>query len=99
MPALSDYANVDNTALIMLNEMGYQTWYDQKMEMYGCEKDGWDFYAESATALLGCIKIYEYHNPKHYSEYWWRIEEPWIVQSQPEKPSPYVSVTFRKSDS
>ncbi|MCH1926883.1 hypothetical protein L9G74_18995 [Shewanella sp. C32] len=88
MPTLSAYVNVENTALVILKDKGYTIWCDESLGMYGCEKNGWDFLANSATELLGVIGIYEYHGePENYKEYWWQINEPWLIDSIPlEKP-------------
>jgi len=95
MPALSAYANTENTALILLQKKGFQFWYDEKTDRYHCERDGWDFTAESATELLGVIAIFEHHQPKEYKEYWWRIREPWLMEELPNAPQDYVPVWHR----
>lgn len=96
MPALSAYANTENTALIILKQKGYQYWYDEEMERYCCEKDGWDFTAEGATELLGVVAFFEHHQPKEYKEYWWKIDEPWLIQDVPKEPESYTPVWKRK---
>lgn len=65
MPALSEYTNVYNTALNILDKKGFSTWYDDEIDMFCAEKDGWDFMAESPCALLGVVSIYEYKNLVH----------------------------------
>lgn len=75
MPSLSQYINVYNTALNILDKKGFRIWYDKKNEMVCAEKDGWDFMAESACALLGLVAIYEYKKPCSYKENWWRLED------------------------
>jgi hypothetical protein len=72
MAALSEYANVHDTALKILLKKGYQVWLDDEAELYCAEKDGWDFRAESPCGLLGVVAIYEFKNPGAYSEYWWK---------------------------
>ena len=82
MPALSAYSNVENTSMCILVEKGYRVWFERDTEMYCCEKSGWDFMAESITELLGVVSIYEYHgSPLQYKEYWWKINEPNLVNS------------------
>jgi hypothetical protein len=71
VPALSDYANVDDTALALLGEKGFQVWRDEAAELYCAERDGWDFMAPSPVALLGLISIFERVGPSEYQEYWW----------------------------
>lgn len=84
MPALSAYTNTENTSLVILKNKGYRAWYDESIEMFGCEKNGWDFLANSITELLGVVGIYEYHGePENYKEYWWQINEPWLIESVP----------------
>lgn len=95
MPALSAYANAENTALNILKKKGYQFWYDEAIERYCCEKEGWDFTAESATELLGVVGIFEHHNPSQYTEYWWRITDEWLIEDLPKSPKSYIPVWKR----
>lgn len=92
MPALSAYTNVENTALVILKEKGFQIWYDKDRERYCAEKNGWDFFAHGAVELLGVVAIFEHHNPITYREYWWKIDEPDIARSLPQTPIPYTPV-------
>jgi hypothetical protein len=92
MPALSAYTNTENTALVILKDLGYRCWYDQEAERCCCEKDGWDFAADGFTELLGVVRIYEYHQPKEYREYWWKIDEPWLKDSVPTEAPDYTPV-------
>jgi len=97
MPTLSAYSNTENTSLVILENKGYKVWVDEKIEMYGCEKNGWDFMANSITELLGVVSIYEYHgSPRKYKEYWWRINEPWLIESIPKEKHNYQSVLLKK---
>jgi hypothetical protein len=99
MPALSAYANTENTALVILRQKGYQVWYEEKLEMYGAEKNGWDFSANSITELLGVVSIYEHHgSPDLYREYWWKIDDPLLINNvATEKPN-FVPVYQKKSN-
>ena len=73
MPALSSYSNVEETAIRILASKGFRLWLDE--EIYCCERNGWDFYADSFVELLGLVSIYEYQGaPGKYNEYWWRVE-------------------------
>jgi hypothetical protein len=74
MPALSEYSNVYNTALLILQRKGFRFWYDSEAELFCAERDGWDFMAPSPVGLLGLIAIYEFKQPDSYREYWWREE-------------------------
>lgn len=97
MPAHSAYANTENTSLVILEEKGYRVWADQKLEMYGCEKEGWDFMANSITELLGVVSIYEHHGcPSEYKEYWWRINEPWLIEDVPREKHEFKPVWSKK---
>lgn len=97
MPALSAHTNTENTSLVILTQKGYRYWYDEKIELYGCEKNGWDFFAESATELLGVVAIYEHHGcPEKYSEYWWCINEPWLIGNVTREKHEYKSVIYEK---
>ena len=95
MPALSEYTNVYDTALKVLNKKGYQFWFDEELELFCAEKEGWDFMAESPCSLLGVIAIYEFVNPKEFKEYWWKVEGENLYNSIPKQPKEYVSVIFR----
>lgn len=95
MPALFEYTNVYGTALEILKEKGYQIWYQESDSTYWAEKDGWDFVSRSPCGLLGLIAIFEYRNPQHYREYWWRAEEVDLISDVPKQPQPYRSVLAR----
>ncbi|RKH30116.1 hypothetical protein [Corallococcus sicarius] len=98
MPTLSEYTNVYNTALIVIEQKGYQAWYDKQAEMFCAEKDGWDFMAESPVGLLGLISIFEFKKPEKYGEYWWRERGRDLYGELPRKPKPYRSVLERDED-
>lgn len=99
MPALSEYTNVYDTALEILSRKGFQLWYDPTSELYGAEKDGWDFLAESPCSLLGLITIYEYQAPSSYREYWWRQDSGTQHTDLPTSPRGYRSVIEREGNS
>ncbi len=96
MPTLSEHSNVHNTALILLGRKGYQVWEEQKL--YFAEKDGWDFCADDPVQLLGLISIFDTLSPTEYSDYWWRIREPWIRDDVPGTPEPFKSVMGPRAD-
>lgn len=98
MPTLSDYTNVYGEAVKILREKGYQVWQEGMSQMYCAEKDGWDFMAESPTALLGLVAIFEHRLPKRYTEYWWRTGDgsDCMVKDTPE--FAYVSRIARGRD-
>ena len=92
MPALSEYSNVYDTAIAVLHSKGFRVWYDDSANCFCAERDGWDFVSESPCGLLGLISIYEFHQPKAYSEYWWRIEAATNSRNLPNKPPSYTPV-------
>ena len=95
MPALFEYSNVYNTALLMLRERGYQLWYN-KDGLFGAEKDGWDFFSDSPCGLLGLVTIFESTKPPEFQEYWWRREGEELYGHLPdEPPRPYEPVYRR----
>ncbi|WP_202123118.1 hypothetical protein, partial [Escherichia coli] len=80
MPALSEYLNVHNTVFNILVSKGYNIWFNEEMDVYCAEKNGWDFMADTPCGLLGLIAIYEYKEPTHYHEYWWKEEQQDLVR-------------------
>lgn len=96
MPVVSEYTNVYTTAVTVLEQAGFQVWYDEETELYGCERGGWDFMAESPVGLLGLVKLYETMAPEQYGEYWWRREDGTPFRELPRAPRPYVSVIERR---
>jgi hypothetical protein len=92
MPALSEYTNVYNSSLLMLQEKGFQVWRDES-GMYCAERDGWDFWAENPCSLAGLIAIYEFKRPTAYREYWWKIDGEDLFGNLPGRPTPFRSVT------
>ena len=96
MPALSEYANVSNTVFNILEKKGYQIWYDDEVDMYCAQKNGWDFMAYSPCGLLGLVNIYEFKKPEIYKEYWWRDNEKDLVDNLSRKKPKYISVIYQK---
>jgi hypothetical protein len=92
MPALSAYSNVENTSLIILKNKGFKVWYDEKMDLFNAELNGWDFMANSVTELLGLVAIFEYQKPGCYKEYWWKINAPWLIDDIPKTAPKYTPV-------
>jgi len=81
MPALGAYTNVFNSALVILKRKGFRVWMQDDPASICAEKDGWDFMAEDPIQLLGLVSIYEAHQPSEFREYWWKIDEPWLIES------------------
>jgi hypothetical protein len=96
MPALSEYVNVYNSALTIIENKGFQIWFNDKAELYCAEREGWDFMAENPISLLGLIAMHEAITPSVYAEYWWKSNPPSDYQSLPTKPRAYVSVVSMK---
>jgi hypothetical protein len=100
MPALFEYNNVYGTALAILLKKGYQVWYEENDQIFWAERDGWDFASRSPCGLLGLVAIFEERQPKHYDEYWWRVDEvdfPKGVPTAPLKPYRSIIGTLRKN--
>jgi len=72
VPALGEYPNVWDSAIAVLEQKGYTVWHDSRTDMYGAERGGWDFLADSPISLLGLVALYEHKQPDGYTEYWWR---------------------------
>ena len=88
MATLSEYSNVYNTALNILDQKGFRLWYDDETNMFCAEKDGWDFMAESPCGLLGVVSIYEHIKPNFYEEGWWRINNKDLYPNNIKKSKP-----------
>jgi hypothetical protein len=95
MPALSEYANVFDTALAVLEQKGFSVWRDEKTDMFCAQRKGWDFMADNPISLLGLVAIYEHKNPEAYVEYWWKTEPAQSSQSIPTTAPEYVPVWHR----
>jgi hypothetical protein len=92
MPALSEYSNVYNTALLILKQKGFQVWFDESTDLFGAEKDGWDFLADTPCGLLGVVAIFEHTQPSEYREHWWREQGEDLYSNLPRQPRPYTPV-------
>jgi hypothetical protein len=93
MPALSEYANVYDTALAVLEQKGFSVWKNEKTDLFYAQREGWDFVAENPISLLGLVAIYEHKKPEAYCEYWWKTASAQGSQSLPTIAPEYVSVT------
>lgn len=96
MPTLSDYVNVFGEAVFVLREKGYQVWYDEASKLFYAEKNGWDFAADSPTALLGVVAIYETRQPSEYREYWWSTQHYWDLAAVPRHPERHYRSVIRR---
>lgn len=96
MPALSEYSNVYNSALLVLSQKGFQVWYDQNAQQYCAERDGWDFMSSSPCGLLGVVAIFEAKKPKQYAENWWREEGPLSYRKLPSLPTREYEPIWKK---
>ncbi|PWF25499.1 hypothetical protein [Corticimicrobacter populi] len=92
MPALSEYSNVYNTALNVLDRKGFSVWYDEEAEMFCAERNGWDFMAETPCGLLGLVAIHEFQNPSSFEAYWWRLDDKDLYGQMSNTAPDYVSV-------
>jgi hypothetical protein len=99
MPALSEYSNVYNSAILILQEKGFRCWVDDATQTYRCEKGGWDFMAESPVGLLGLVAIFEHIAPIQYREYWWRKEGDPVFETLTHDPPDFLAVYPSKTES
>jgi hypothetical protein len=95
MPSLGVYSNVLNTALIVLQRKGFRVWTNESESNWYAEKDGWDFLADDPIQLLGLVSIFEFQKPSQFKEYWWMIEEPYLIERVPKDPPEYLPVWKR----
>ena len=86
MPSLSSYPNVENTCLVILQQKGFRLWTDAARNHWFAERDGWDFMADSPIELLGLVAVFEFHRPTEPREYWWRLDQPTLIDSLPMNP-------------
>ena len=97
MPTLSDYTNVYDVAIEIILEQGFQVWYDREEQLFYCERDGWDFAAESPSALLGIVSVYSFIQPDTYCESWWKRPTRLKHSRLPSFPKPYRAVWDKRS--
>jgi hypothetical protein len=95
MPALSYYTNVHNTALVILQQKGFRVWTCREPDCVCAEKDGWDLWADDPVQLLGLAAIHDFHRPSDFREYWWRLNDPWLLDDLPSQPPDYTPVWKR----
>ncbi len=93
MPALTEYSNVYNTALLVLQAKGFRTWYDEGQQAYCCERGGWDFISPSPCGLLGLVAIFEWTAPEEFRAYWWRQDGPQVYGNLTREAPKYRSVS------
>jgi hypothetical protein len=96
VPALGDYPNVWDSALAVLEEKGYAVWHSPGADLYYAQRDGWDFAADTPTALLGLVAIYEHRDPAGYAENWWRAQPRHKSTELPATPPDYIPVWQRR---
>ena len=92
MPALSAYLSVWNTCLVILQQKGFRTWTDEDENYFYAERDGWDFMGDDPIQLLGLVAVFEHTHPSKHEEYWWRIEDPRLVESLPKNAPEYIPI-------
>lgn len=92
MPTLSEFANVYDSALDLLEKKGFQLWFDEKSDLFFAERNGWDFAAENPISLLGLAAIFEAEEPSQFHEYWWRRKGTEPRARLPREPVPYDSI-------
>ena len=73
---LSSYINVFNTCLVLMQREGYSLSYDKGKDAWLASKNGFSFWGDNPTELLGLTAIYEKLRPAADTEYWWKIATP-----------------------
>lgn len=92
MPTLSEFPNVYDSALDLLEKKGFQLWFDEGSELFFAERNGSDFAAENPISLLGLVAIFEAEEPAQFHEYWWQRKEIEPRAQLPKVPVPYDSI-------
>ena len=92
MPALGACSNVLNTALVVIQRKGFRVWSNETENYWYAERDGWDFMADNPIELLGLIAIFEHQKPAEFREYWWQLQEPYLIESVPKQAPVYKPV-------
>jgi hypothetical protein len=80
MADLSSYINVFNTALVIIEHKGWALRFDKTQDFWFAKKNGWELLADNPIELLGLVAIHEHHSPKEKIEYWWKIDEPSLLE-------------------
>jgi hypothetical protein len=84
-PRLFSHLNVWNTCLLLLREFGYtlrasgRQDYPSRLRWHATMPDGTDLSADTPIELLGLAALHRYHSPTVGTDYWWRIEGPWLL--------------------
>ena len=76
---LSSYPNVFNSCLVILQRKGYTLSYEKETDTWLAEISGFQFKADNPIELLGLAAIYEDRKPDTDSEYWWQINDPYLL--------------------
>ena len=80
---LGSNANVYSTCLRILRQRGFSLRVEGELMSDGCfppdhlwyaEKGGISLYGDNPIELLGLAAIYEHHQPKTDTSYWWVVE-------------------------
>lgn len=95
MPALSEYTNVYNTALNILDKKGYRVWYNEEIQAYYAEKEGWDFISDTPCGLLGVVAIYEFKSPNKFQVDWWKDDEKNLYRNISKEVPEYTSIIYK----
>lgn len=75
--------NVYGTCLQLLRQRGFSLHVEGELgpdecyppdHLWYAEKGGISRYADNPIELLGLAELYEHHQPKEDTPYWWRIE-------------------------
>jgi hypothetical protein len=92
VPTISEFPNVYDSALDLLEKKGFQLWFDEKSDLFFAERNGWDFAAENPISLLGLVAIFEAEEPSQFHECWWRRKGIEPRAQLPKVPVPYDSI-------
>jgi len=76
---LSSYPNVFNSCLVILQRKGFALSYETETDSWLAEINGFKFKADNPIELLGLAAIYEDRRPEADSEYWWQINNPYLL--------------------
>ena len=76
---LSSYPNVFNSCLVILQSKGFALSYEKETDSWLAEVNGFKFKADNPIELLGLATVYEDRKPQADSEYWWQINDPYLL--------------------